>query len=118
MRTPSREPHTRRALWQAWAQAVSDLLAWRSRGIRTTFQASPSFSSPVITQPPGSSAASKRRRPWKADEGNAWWLLCHDSPNDSRLRTHTLRLSSDDLKFRRPQKWQMLLIENGTGWRR
>jgi hypothetical protein len=35
--------------------------------------------------------------------GNAWWLLCHDSPNESRLNSHTLRLSSDDLKFRRPR---------------
>ncbi len=43
--------------------AASDLDAWRSRGIRTTFQASPSFSSPVITQPPGSSATSDRRIP-------------------------------------------------------
>src|SRR5882724_12703947 len=86
--------------------------------MRTTFQASPSFSSPVITQPPGSSAASKRRRPWKADEGNAWWLLCHDSPNEIRLSSQTLRLSSDDRKFRRPQKWQIELIENVTWCKR
>src|SRR4051794_22366328 len=34
-----------------------------------------------------SSAASKRRTPWNADDGNAWWLLCQ----------------SDDLKFPRTQ---------------
>src|SRR5439155_23065196 len=93
---------------------TSDLEAWRSRGMRTTFQASPSFSSPVITQPPGSSAASKRRIPWNADVGNAWWLLCHDSPNEIRLSSQTFRDSSEDLKLRLPQKWQIELIENVT----
>jgi hypothetical protein len=29
-----------------------------------------------------------------------------------------LRLSSDDLKFRRPQKWQIELIENVTWCKR
>ena len=56
--------------------------------------------------------------PWNAEVGNAWWLLCHDSPNEIRLSSHTLRLSSDDLKFRRPQKWQIELIENVTWWSR
>src|SRR5437868_3578263 len=82
--------------------------------MRTTFHASPSFSSPVITQPPGSSAASKRRIPWNADVGKAWWLLCHDSPKEIRLSSHTFRLSSDERKRRRPQKWQIELIENVT----
>ena len=98
--------------------AASDFEACRSRGIRTTFQASPSFSSPVITQPPGSRAASKRRIPWNADVGNAWWLLCHDSPNEIRLSNHTLRLWSAVSKCRRPQKWQTELIENVTWWSR
>ena len=52
--------------------------------------------------------------PWNADVGNAWWLLCHDSPNEIRLSSHTLRLSSADVKLRRPQKWQIELIENVT----
>ena len=36
--------------------------------------------------------------PWNAEVGNAWWLLCHDSPNEIRLSSQTLRLSSDELE--------------------
>ena len=86
--------------------------------MRTTFHASPSFSSPVITQPPGSIAASSFFMPWNAELGNAWWLLCQLSPNEIRLSSQTLRDSSELLKFRRPQKWQIELIENVTWWSR
>ena len=52
--------------------------------------------------------------PWNAEVGNAWWLLCQDSPNEIRLSSQTLRISSASVKFRRPQKWQIELIENVT----
>ena len=78
--------------------ATSDFEAWRSRGMRTTFDASPSFSSPVITQPPGSIAASSFFMPWNAEVGNAWWLLCQLSPNEIRLSSQTFRDSSAALE--------------------
>ncbi len=53
----------------AGTQRVSSLAVCRSPGIRTTRQASPQASRPRMTQPPGS--ISKRRRPWKAEDGNA-----------------------------------------------
>ena len=34
--------------------------------------------------------------PWNAEVGKAWWLLCHDSPNEIRLNSQTFRLSSDE----------------------
>ena len=49
--------------------ADAAFIAWRSGLIRTTFHASPSFSSPRITSAEGST--SKRRRPWAAEVGNA-----------------------------------------------
>ena len=47
-----------------------------------------------MTQPPGS--PSQRRSPWNAEEGNAWWLLCHDSQKVSQESHQTLRDSSPD----------------------
>ena len=87
-----------------------------STGILTTLQTSPSFSSVQITQPPGS--ISSPRSPWKAEVGNAWWLLCQDSPNESHESHQTLRDSSREAKRRRPQKWQIELIEKVTWWSR
>ena len=43
--------------------------SWRSGEMRTTFLATPSFSSAVITSAEGSS--SQRRRPWAAERGKA-----------------------------------------------
>ena len=57
-------------------------------------------------------STSRRPRPWAADVGNAWWLLCQASPNvisDSQAR---LRDSSSVWNRLRPKKWQSELIEN------
>ena len=69
-----------------------------------------------MARPPGSSSA--RRSPWKADVGKAWWLLCQDSPNEIQDSHQTFRDSSCDANRRRPEKWQIELIENVTCWSR
>ena len=53
-------------------------------------------------------------RPWRAEVGNAWWLLCHDSPNDSGASHSRLRDSSPVSKRLRPKKWHSELIEYVT----
>ena len=60
-----------------------------------TFQTRPSFSSPRITHQERSNW--KRRRPWRAEAGKAWWLLCHPSPKTSIATTQLLRDSSRHL---------------------
>ena len=60
--------------------------------------------------PPMSS--SRVRRPWKADVGKAWWLLCHDSPNVASESQATLVDASSVSKRRRPKKWQIELMLN------
>ena len=47
---------------------------------------------------------SKRRSPWNAELGNAWWLLCQDSPKESQDNHQTFLDSSRDSKRRLPQK--------------
>ena len=59
-----------------------------------TFQTRPSFSSPRITHQETSNW--KRRRPWRAEAGKAWWLLCQPSPKTSSATTQLLRDSSRD----------------------
>jgi hypothetical protein len=49
--------------------------------------------------------------PWNAEFGNAWWLFCHHSPNKAGSGSHTLRPSSDDLKFRRAQTSRQSVAE-------
>ena len=81
---------------------------WRSGLTRTTSQARPHLSSPRMTSAERSTWA--RPRPCAADVGNAWWLLCHDSPNDGSASQKTLRDSSAVLNLRRPKTWQMELM--------
>ena len=45
-------------------------------------------------------------------------MLCHDSPKESQESHQTFRDSSREAKRRRPQKWQIELIENVTWWSR
>ena len=84
------------------------LAAWRSGEMRTTSQASPVFSSPQMTQADGSH--DQRLRPWRADVGNAWWLLWYASPNVKNDSQRRLRDSSPVLELRRPKKWQSELM--------
>src|SRR5687767_567641 len=57
-----------------------------------TFQTRPSRASPRIKKPLVSSC--RRLIPWNAMAGNAWWLLCQPSPNESTARTQLFRLRS------------------------
>ena len=86
---------------RADAGDANSFAAWRSGGILTTFQASPQRSSAQISQ--AARDRSRARRPWKAEEGKAWWLLCHDSPNESQESHQTLRDSSRHREASRPQ---------------
>src|SRR5258708_25821826 len=90
---PPRElsPERSRASQHDQAAPVT-FTAWRSGLIRTTSHTTPSFSSAAITQAEGSS--SRRRRPWPAEVGKAWWLLCHASPSDGSASQRRLRDSS------------------------
>ena len=83
--------------------------AWRSGEIFTTSHTSPSFSSAQIT--PAEMSISHGLRPWRAEVGKAWWLLCHDSPKDSGASHSRLRDSSPVSKLLRPKKWHSELIE-------
>src|SRR6266566_3035793 len=83
------------------AQARVNFTACFWGGILTTRQARPQRSSVQITQPPGS--ISRPRKPWNAEEGKAWWLLCQDSPKESHESHQTLRDSSRDENRCRPQ---------------
>jgi hypothetical protein len=56
--------------------------------------------------------------PCTAEAGNAWWPLCHDSPNDGSASSQTFRLSSRVLNGRLPYTWQIELIEKVTCWKR
>src|SRR6185295_3614226 len=48
---------------------------------------------------------SYQAKPWRADVGCAWWLLCQPSPN-VRIATHQLFLESSLVwKRRRPHIW-------------
>ena len=61
-----------------------------------------------MNMPPRSS--SRRRSPWNADVGNAWWLLCQDSPKVESDSQATLLDWSLVTKRRRPKKWQIELM--------
>ena len=51
-------------------------------------------------------SGSYQRRPCLAERGNAWWLWCQPSPNESSATQVTLVDSSSVSKRRRPKKWQ------------
>src|SRR3954452_16015389 len=94
------------------AHSAASLAACRSGEILTTSQARPVFSRPQITHEDGSNCQGLR--PWRADVGNAWWLLCHASPNVKNDSHNRLRDSSPVANCRRPKKWQselMLYVE-------
>jgi hypothetical protein len=55
-------------------------------------------------------SSSHQRRPWRADVGNAWWLLCHPSPKAITPKKRLLRLWSWVSKGRVPQMWQTELM--------
>jgi hypothetical protein len=46
---------------------------------------------------------SRRRRPWCAERGNAWWLWCQASPSDGSASQATLVDWSATSKRRRPK---------------
>ena len=48
---------------------------------------------------------SYQARPWRADVGWAWWLLCQPSPNVRSATHQLLRESSFVAKRRRPHMW-------------
>ena len=76
--------------------------------MRTTSHARPVFSSAQITQAEGSNC--QRREPWRAEVGNAWWLLCHASPNVKNDSHARLRDSSPVVEAGAPKKWQSELM--------
>ena len=80
--------------------------------ISTTFQASLARRIARITQAVGST--SHQRRPCIAERGNAWWLWCQDSPNESGASQKTLVEWSSTSKRREPKKWQTELIDQVT----
>src|SRR3954452_2787063 len=91
---------------------VASLAACRSGETRTTSQASPVLSSAQMTQADGSQV--QRPSPWRADVGNAWWLLWYASPKVKNASQCRLRDSSPVLKRCLPKKWQselMLYVE-------
>src|SRR5215207_8289331 len=55
---------------------------------------------------------------WTAERGNAWWLWCQDSPNDSSDSQKTLVEWSSTANRRVPKKWQTELIDQVTWWSR
>jgi hypothetical protein len=66
-------------------------LRWRSGLTRTTSHASPQASKPRMTSADGSSC--QRSRPWHAEVGKAWWLLCQDlAEGRQREPEHVARL--------------------------
>ena len=56
-------------------------------------------------------SSSQGLSPWNADEGKAWWLWCHDSPNEIHESHQTLRDSSLTRNRREPTKWQTELTD-------
>ena len=63
-------------------------------------------------------SSSQGLSPWNADDGNAWWLWCHDSPNEIHDSHQTLRDSSLTRNRREPTKWQTELTDQVMWCRR
>ena len=74
----------------------------RGRGAvgHCTFVAQPTLSNQRIRR--AEESIWPRPTPWRADDGYAWWRLCHDSPIDTTDSTATLRLRSSVRNGRRP----------------
>ena len=84
------------------------LAASRSGETRTTSQTRPTFSRPSMTSAETSSC--QRPRPWTAEVGKAWWLLCQASPRVGIAIRARLRDSSVVSKSRLPKTWQSELM--------
>ena len=69
-----------------------------------------------ITRPETSN--SHQRRPWNAERGNAWWLLCQASPMEGVASQNTLPEWSSVAKRRLPKKWQIEFTLNVAWWNR
>ena len=67
---------------------------------------------------PAEGSSCQRRRPWRYDVGNAWWLLCHASPQVGIASQARLRDSSWVSKRWRPKKRQSELMLNVNWWHR
>ncbi len=68
------------------------LAAMRSGETRTTSQTAPVFSRPSMTS--AETSTCQRPRPWTAEVGKAWWLLCQASPRVGIAISARLRDSS------------------------
>ena len=75
----------------------------RSNFATCTFLAKPSLDKIQMPQKLGS--ISYQVRPWRAETGCAWWLLCHPSPPVSSATHQLLRESSCVSKRRLPHMW-------------
>ena len=76
------------ALGRDGARFGAIFCAWRSGVISTTFQAS--FSRFIARMTTAEVSTSHHLRPCTAERGKAWWLWCHDSPNDGSASQKTL----------------------------
>jgi hypothetical protein len=57
---------------------------------------------------------SPRPMPWRADDGWAWWRLCHDSPIDTMASGAKFRLRSFVAHGARPNMWHTELTLHVT----
>src|ERR1044071_1011001 len=73
-----------------------------------TAEASPSMAHSLIMEPVMSTC--HHSNPCTAELGNAWWLLCHDSPNVGIARTTLLVLWSFTWYVWLPKTWQTELM--------
>ena len=80
----------------------------RSGETRTTSQTRLTFSSESITS--AEMSIWKRPRPWVAEVGKAWWLLCQASPRVGIAISARLREWSVVSKSRLPKTWQSELM--------
>ncbi len=55
-------------------------------------------------------SSCQRPRPWVAEVGKAWWLLCQASPKVGIAISARLRDSSVVSKSRLPKTWQSELM--------
>ena len=89
---------------RATGSAAGTAVSAASRGAvgHWTFVAQPTLSNQRIRR--AEESIWPRPTPWRADDGYAWWRLCHDSPIDTTDSTATLRLRSSVRNGRRPKR--------------
>src|SRR5512147_2674385 len=83
--------------YAAWRPAVESV----TRATRTDLAIPSRLSSRIWIQDGSNSYQAK---PWRADVGWAWWLLCQPSPKVMRATHQLLRESSRVAKRREPQR--------------